>query len=334
MNNKISELWHQLTEENIEGIAKRLYNPEIAYHIYATFDSDETSYGVALSYSNDIKADITPFKNLKLLKVSLYNDASFVGSKLLIIELLAPEYKDTFSMLCESLINSVKGLSSEKEVVKKALNQLEKWRALFDKTIIGGMSTSEQQGLYGELSFLEKLLKKNVISTEKAVEFWVGADAAIRDFQGNAWAVEAKTTSTNNPQKVTINGERQLDETLLDELYLYHCSVEISNKNGETLLDKIMGIRMALQDNAFALGKFNEKLLEYGYLDEDQQQYQSRCYKIRRESIYEITKDFPRIKEEDLRNGVGDVNYVIILANCANYIISETKLFNSIKDHE
>jgi hypothetical protein len=38
---------------------------------------------------------------------------------------------------------------------------------------------------------------------------WVGVDKALRDFQDNSWAVEVKTTSTNNPQKVTINSERQ-----------------------------------------------------------------------------------------------------------------------------
>jgi hypothetical protein len=61
----------------------------------------------------------------------------------------------------------------------------------------------------------------------------------MRDLQGRSWAVEAKTTSTNNPQKVTINGERQLDETLLENLFLYHFSVEVSSANGLTLCQKI-----------------------------------------------------------------------------------------------
>jgi hypothetical protein len=50
---------------------------------------------------------------------------------------------------------------------------------------------------------------------------WVGVDKALRDFQGSSWALEVKTTSTNNPQKVTINSERQLDETLLENLFCF-----------------------------------------------------------------------------------------------------------------
>ena len=160
---------------------------------------------------------------------------------------------------------------------------------------------------------------------------WVGVDKALRDFQGSSWAVEVKTTSTNNPQKVTINGERQLDETLLENLFLFHFSVEVSNGNGQTLCQKVAAIRESLENDAPTLSLFKVKLFEAGYLDKHEPFYQNRFYQVRNENFYKIENGFPRIKENELRCGVSDVKYSIILAMCYEYLVPENQLFNTVK---
>lgn len=334
MNNHILELWAQMEAQRTMGIVKRLYDSHIPYHIFATYASDEHGYGVAFSYPEEIRIDTTPFSNLKKLKVGIYNDATLVNSKMLLIQLLAPAQRDTFSCLCESLINTVKNMESEEEMIKSVINQLDKWRNLFDKAGSEGLSPSQQQGLYGELTFLRKLITKNVFPASEALDYWVGVDAAQRDFMGDSWAVEVKTTATSNPQEVTINSERQLDESLFENLYLYHCSVEITKKNGETLPDKIYKLRRDLENDPAALSKFNERLISAGYFDEDEALYAFRAYKVRGESIFRIEGDFPRIKESDLRTGVGNLTYSIVLSACTRYIKSESAIFNTIKKHD
>ena len=334
MNNHILELWAQMEAQRTMGIVKRLYDSHIPYHIFATYASDEHGYGVAFSYPEEIRIDTTPFSNLKKLKVSIYNDATLVNSKMLLIQLLAPAQRDTFSCLCESLINTVKNMESEEEMIKSVINQLDKWRNLFDKAGSEGLSPSQQQGLYGELTFLRKLITKNVFPASEALDYWVGVDAAQRDFMGDSWAVEVKTTATSYPQEVTINNERQLDESLFENLYLYHCSVEITKKNGETLPDKIYKLRRDLENDPAALSKFNERLISAGYFDEDEALYAFRAYKVRGESIFRIEGDFPRIKESDLRTGVGNLTYSIVLSACTGYIKSESAVFNTIKKHD
>ena len=334
MNNHILELWAQMEAQRTMGIVKRLYDSHIPYHIFATYASDEHGYGVAFSYPEEIRIDTTPFSNLKKLKVSIYNDATLVNSKMLLIQLLAPAQRDTFSCLCESLINTVKNMESEEEMIKSVINQLDKWRNLFDKAGSEGLSPSQQQGLYGELTFLRKLITKNVFPASEALDYWVGVDAAQRDFMGDSWAVEVKTTATSYPQEVTINSERQLDESLFENLYLYHCSVEITKKNGETLPDKIYKLRRDLENDPAALSKFNERLISAGYFDEDEALYAFRAYKVRGESIFRIEGDFPRIKESDLRTGVGNLTYSIVLSACTGYIKSESAVFNAIKKHD
>ena len=325
------DLWALMEARNVMGITKMLYDPSFSYHIYATYASDERGYGVSFTFPESIRVDTTPFQNLKKLKVSIYNDGTKIDSKMLLIQLLAPAQRDTFSFLCENLINSVKDSDTDEAMIKSVISQLDKWRNLFDKAGSEGLSPAEQQGLYGELGFLKKLISKNVFPASEVLDYWVGVDAAQRDFMGDAWAVEVKTTATSNPQEVTINSERQLDETLFDNLYLYHCSVETTKRNGETLPDRINKLRRSLENEPAALSKFNEKLITAGYFDEDEALYAFRAYKLRDESIYRVEGDFPRIKESDLRGGVGNLTYSIVLSACAAYRQSEATVFSTIK---
>lgn len=334
MNNHMLDLWAEMEVQHRMGIVKRLYDTNIPYHIFATYSSDERGYGISFSYPEGIRIDTTPFSNLKKLKVGIYNDTTLANSKMLLIQLLAPAQRDTFSCLCESLINTVKNMESEDKMIKSVINQLDKWRNLFDKAGIEGLSPSQQQGLYGELTFLRKLITKKAFLASEALDYWVGVDAAQRDFMGDSWAVEVKTTATSNPQEVTINSERQLDESLFKNLYLYHCSVEITKKNGETLPDKIYKLRRELENDPAALSKFNERLITAGYFDEDEALYAFRAYKVRGESIFRIEGDFPRIKESDIRAGVGNLTYSIVLSACTEYVKSESTVFNTIKKHD
>ena len=334
MNNHMLDLWAEMEAQNTMGIVKRLYDSSIPYHIFATYASDEHGYGISFSYPNSIKVDTAPFLTLKKLKVRIYNDATLVNYKMLLIQLYSPYQRDTFSFLCENLINFVKNSQNEMEMINGVVSQLDKWRNLLDKAGIDGLSTPEQQGLYGELTFLKKLISKRVFTSMDALGYWVGVDSAQKDFMGDSWAIEVKTTSTNNPQEVTINGERQLDESLFKNLYLYHCSVEVTKKNGETLPEKVFKIRNLLRSEPLALSKFNERLVTAGYFDEDQALYENRAYKIRGETIYRIEGEFPRIKENDLRPGVCHLTYTIILSTCTEYIKTESSLFSTISNYD
>ncbi|MBK5719544.1 PD-(D/E)XK motif protein [Dysgonomonas sp. Marseille-P4677] len=331
-NNHISEIWEALEEEKNVGLVKRLYSSDVSLHIYGTFQYPERYYGVAFTFSNNIRIDTSPFDNLRELKVMYLADTTFSNSRLLIIQLVHPNSRDVFAILCENLIQSVIRLNTEQNISRKIVNQLEKWKTLFEKNNSTGLTPAEQQGLFGELHFLQKFLSCQNTNLSKVLLTWVGGDKALRDFQGNNWAVEVKTTSTNNPQKVMINGERQLDETLFENLFLFHFSIEVSNGNGQTLSQKVAEIRKNLENDTPALSIFKVKLLEAGYLDKHEAIYQNRFYQARDENYYKIEADFPRIKEKELRKAVCDVKYSIILAMCDEYLISENQIFTAIKE--
>ncbi|OAV75595.1 hypothetical protein Barb7_00771 [Bacteroidales bacterium Barb7] len=197
---------------------KRLYTNEPELHIYAVFQHPERYCGIALSFDKSIHIDVSQFSNLRDLNVTLTYDNSFIDNNLLVIKLLHYQSCDVFAVMCENMVQSVLSLRSEKRVVRTIINQLEKWQTLFEKLKGEGLTPSEQQGLYGELHFLQKFFAKQ--DTVFILNSWVGTDREVRDFQYNDWALEVKTTAGNNHQKVSISSERQLDETLLENLFL------------------------------------------------------------------------------------------------------------------
>ena len=328
MNNKVFNIWTQFEQNRQKGMVKRLYTSDSAINVYCIYQHPEEHYGIALSFPKSIKFNGNPFSNLSELNVSLYEDTSFKNSWLLCATITDRDKKSEFSYMCENIIQTVLKESNIKSAVATFANTLIKWKNLFDKVRTGGLSREEQQGLYGELCMLQKFIE-NTDDLYSSVNYYIGTDKALRDFQGRNWAVEVKTTATNNPQLLKINGERQLDDTIIEQLFLFHCSVETSKMSGETLPDKVRSIRSLLSSDLAALSLFNSKMFEAGYLDAQEIKYLEQHYKIRKECFYSVKGNFPRIRENELRPGVGNVQYGITISDCEPYIVSEMFVLNN-----
>lgn len=328
MNNKVFDIWTQFEQNRQKGMVKRLYTSDSTINVYCIYQYPEDYFGIALSFPKSIKFNGNPFSNLSELNVNLYEDNSFENSWLLCATITDRDKKSEFSYMCENIIQTVLKESNIKSAVSTFANTLIKWKNLFEKIRGGGLSREEQQGLFGELCMLYKFIE-STDNLYSSVNYYVGTDKALRDFQGNDWAVEVKTTSTNNPQLLTINGERQLDDTMIERLFLFHCSVETAKLSGETLPDKIKTIRNMLGSDLAALSLFNSKLFEIGYLDSQETKYLEQHYKLRKECFYRVKDNFPRIRENDLRPGVGNVKYGISICDCEPYIVSEAFVLNS-----
>ena len=247
----------------------------------------------------------------------------------MLFKLTNNQHKDIFSVLCEDLIASITLETNEKQLVKTILNRFEKWKSLFTKIISEGLLPEEQRGLFGELYFLRKFLQINN-NYQFVLNTWIGTAGEVRDFQMNNWALEVKTTHGNNHQKVQISSERQLDTTHLDKLFLYHLSLEKVQESGETLNQIIASINTILEVDAIALNRFKSKLYEAGYFDQHFALYDSVGYFIRHDTFYIVENEFPRIQENEIRSGVGDVKYSIILSQCEAFKQTEQSVFETL----
>lgn len=324
MNNYINESWTQLESENQIGLVKRLIPHVRQYKVYCIYDYTSKSYGIGLSFPRNIRLNLSPFSNLNHLKIQIFEDSSFRDNLILSALLSESDKKDIFSYLC---VNVIQALEAAKNIIAATHtfgNTLLRWKKLFESSHTDLLSKEEQQGLYGELLFLKRLIEHNPLSLYNAVQAYIGCSRAVRDFQDESWAVEVKTTSTNNPQLLTINGERQLDDSLIGSLFLCHTSVEIMKNSGTTLPDIVNSIKDLLKSDCAALLLFNAKLFETGYKEESVHLYKEFGYKIRFTKYYHVHDNFPRILEKDLRQGVGNVRYEITMPQSEMYSVAES----------
>lgn len=331
----IKEVWQKLESECTEGLVKRALDIPSCLKTFCTYSSLEKYCGIAFSFHQDIKLDISSFQDLSELKISLFKDASFPKSKLLVIQLNNRESRvnDIFASICANIVNSIIDAISEKEGVRLVTTQMRKWKELFSKRRTQKLSAQEQQGLYGELFFLKKLLLSS-IDKVASTGFWVGPEMAPKDFQSDMWAVEVKTTTANSHSGIAINGELQLDESNTEKLYLYNLVVEVLPQEGQTLPEIIAMIRQLLESDAEATSAFESKLLLSGYFDLDKDSYKERHYHIRREQYFQVKDEFPRIKKDELRMGVSEVKYNISLDYSSENMVIEENVINSIESYE
>jgi hypothetical protein len=266
---------------------------------------------------------------LQDIQVELQPSLEEPNTNRLIIKLLSSQYKDVFSILAEDLVTSVSRINDEERLIKELLNRFGKWESLFDKARSPGLTPEEQRGLYGELYCLRKLLSTGN-DFHQIVNSWVGTERELRDFQKDGWCIEVKTTQSNNHQRILISSERQLDTKNFEYFFLFHLSLEVRHDSGETLNEIVDSIEETLNANFNSLIRFRNKLIEGGYFRHHREMYEGTGYFIRHEAFYQVSDDFPRIEEQDIREGVGDVKYSIILSNCEQYLRTESETFNKL----
>jgi hypothetical protein len=332
---RIKDIWLQLENDQSfsHGLLLRRFAGSIIPDVFVALKVPERIRCIAVSIGKDLRLDIDALSNLKDIDVEIYPDKSNPERKIVLFELLRSEYNDIFSVLCEDLMASIETVNTEPALIRELFNRFEKWKSLFETSRLQGLSGEEQRGLYGELFLLRKLLQFS--SNQMAVlSSWVGCEKQIRDFQYNVWSIEVKTTHGNNHQRIHISNERQLDCSKLEHLFLFHLSLEARQQSGETLNKIVNSIRELLYADFIALNRFNAKLLEGGYFNHHETLYNDIGYLIRQEMFYRVQGNFPRIEEQDIRNGVGDVKYSIIVSQASEFVQSEPEVFQTLNFDE
>lgn len=329
---KIENIWVGLESEvsNHSGLLYKRYSAEVVPDVFIALKAPEKLRCIAFRISAAFPFDENQWNKLKDIKIETLPDERDKSKKFLLILLLNKQHKDIFSTLCEDLIFEVSDVSEEQTLVEKLLERLAKWQSLFEKVGKQGLSDEAQRGVYGEIYFLRFFLTNN--SDKKyCVKSWLGPEKSIQDFQYSNWAVEVKTTHGNNHQKIHITSERQLDDSIIEKIFLFHLSLDVRVGNGESLNMLIDEVSELLDDNTMASNLFKLKLLESGYYDIHKPLYDEIGYNIRQENLYRVSGNFPRITENQIPIGVGDVRYSIVLSESEEWRISHKTLLEEIK---
>jgi len=325
MKAKLQQIWRDQAPGQHYALLKRLLIKTDSAEIYAITKTPRQHHGIAFPCAHEIQLPATDLSDIHvfIVQTELSSDA------LLCITLENKELEDIFSTLCEDLILHVIEKPNKEKISALVLLELHKWIMLFKKIFPRGVSQQLQQGLYGELYFLRKLLTST--SNRRAVlELWMGPEQAPHDFLRKNYAVEVKCSSHKLTSAVLISNVQQLDESYLEKLYLYHLVVKSVNDNGERLAEIIKSVKSLLRAEAGALAVYSLKLMQVGFQEDDIELYMKRGYTVLRENYFCVRDHFPRIKENELRIGITKLNYGINLDCCQEYIVKEKELIESM----
>jgi hypothetical protein len=325
-------LWGQLEiDTQPQGFIRLRINPEACFDVFLAVEKPLNARALLI----EVKADAI-FPGLEYPQsrgVDVYPVPIVPGpggSVRIIVKVKDIHYNDVFTILVKDILKHVFQQESQYSSVQALIARLNRWQNFLRTYTPGMLSDQERLGLYGELWLIKKLISE-VDNTAALIKAWVGPAGANQDFQFAECAIEVKTTSGGPHEVISISNVRQLDTTGINMLYLYHLTLDIRTGGIQSLPELVSEVRVLLRDKGEGiLDIFNDKLMEARYIDSMSAYYEDRKYSVRHERIYEVTDGFPKITEQDLMPGVGDVRYTIAISACKSSEVQESRLVHCL----
>ncbi|HDX9508668.1 TPA: PD-(D/E)XK motif protein [Bacillus cereus] len=237
---------------------------------------------------------------------------------------------EIYESLIGDLYENIKMMNTFNSMLTKLHQILEKWQHFFSKNRIVGLSIEEQKGLFGELIFMNSVLKNYV--SPAIVDFWYGPDEDLTDYHFPYFGVEVKTTVATKPYKVMISNEKQLEMNNVKKLYLCSVLIENNNQEGTSINDLVIEIKNQLREFPSTIELFESKLFHIGYLEAQSDIYEENKFVVVNSYYFMIDENFPRIISSDLPEGISNVKYQLLLDSCKDHMIDNEKLFGEIRE--
>ncbi len=227
------------------------------------------------------------------------------------------EYADIFYRLSLDLVDRTRDVLVLKVALEIINNRLKRWKAFLRGKRKYLLSAREVRGLFAELEFIHKGVTE--YGDQLAVlEGWQGPLDEPQDFVLGDFAVEVKSLTGLQKDKVKISSEHQL-VTHLDNLFLHvvYLAEFHDCKKGRSLNAQVEVVRNAIRDTEHK-DVFDSRLYEAGYLE--LKDYDAPCYSVTKDESFHVREGFPRISPEDLAEGVSGVTYDLDLKSLDSYV--------------
>lgn len=328
MPTTIEILWADLETDTSAGLLFRRYSATVQPDVFAGIrrSSATTQRLLAVSLPAPVVAEPLTLHDLAL---TVETDTARPGRQLVLLTLTNRIHSDMFAVVCEDLITQIADENDSMLVLNALLNRLEQWTTFFEGLTPDGLSAEKQQGLFGELWFLNRWLDTGADSAH-CLMAWTGPDASIHDFQLSNRAVELKTTAAVNPQAIQISNERQLDDTGLLNLWLWLLTLDVRPTGGQSLNDMADELLNKLSSSPGLQNQLRLKLYKAGYQPIHRILYDSPTYAVRKEQVFRVLSGFPRLQLSDIPDGVSAVKYAVALAACRRFVDDPTSVLSKL----
>lgn len=226
-----------------------------------------------------------------------------------------------FDHFIQFVLQDLSAEDKEVVVVEAFLLKLKNWKKFISCSKNGKLSPEQIRGLLAELNFLNEMLISISDSAKEILDSWYGPERIQHDFIFKNLAVEIKSISSVDKQRVKISSIHQL-ETNLDSLYLKVIAILEAPEhtpNKITLNEMVAKIKqkfIELKDEDL-ITIFESKLLESNYIFDTL--YDKESYIIRHLNDYEVIEGFPRLASQQLPIGILNLSYEIDLNAIQNY---------------
>jgi hypothetical protein len=201
---------------------------------------------------------------------------------------------ELFAMMAGDVVAMLEACSTSGEggLFQRFLGRIGAWQDFMERGRDGLLGPEAEVGLYGELVVIKALLGAGIPATP-AMNAWQGPLDGLQDFIVGTGAIEVKTTVAVNSFPATIVSLEQLDESLKQPLFLAAVRLSLGN-SGKPLPEFIAELRDLLRDEPTALGVFENRLVQAGFLDALADRY-TRRFALAGTTILPVDGKFPRL---------------------------------------
>jgi hypothetical protein len=328
MNSRINEIWTILgkTGNLREGIERIRYAEAGPAAIYIGYKTPEMFPVFSLSIPKKDLIRIASTTNYRSLRLDITADEIKKDNVFINLLLTEKELTGVFNILIDDFIYQLNNAEGHDEQVRVFFDHFFKWQKLFDDIPAGVLSEEARRGLFGELVFLKKWIE-NENSPEVCLNGWQGPDKAVHDFKYGMTAVEVKSTVSTSHQKLQINNERQLDDSHLNNLFVFYLSLDQRYTAGLTLENLIAEIYESMGNDYHLCRLLDLKLILSGYFEHNSEDYADTGYFIREARFFKVADGFPCIREHDLHAGIGEVKYTVSIDVLSSFETEEKTVF-------
>lgn len=235
-------------------------------------------------------------------------------------DLLNSDFKKIFYSFSEDIVNSISDLDNEKAELNMIKDRFYIWKVMFKK-IANSLSTEKEQGLFGELFFLNNYMISKY-GVNQSIKSWAGPLGFNKDFSIDETWYEVKTISVNSIE-VKITSLSQLSSNIVGNLSIVRVE-KMSNEftgSQSSILDIFNDILLKT-DSSEIKEILIKKMIEYGFNPESE--YQKSKFDVKNISIYKVDDSFPKLLESDIKyQEIDNVTYQIIIKTIEKFKVEE-----------
>jgi hypothetical protein len=259
----------------------------------------------------------------KGLEVFLKHDLSEKKNKVAFGILLKDNrFEDIFKLFAEEVSLRIKTVSTEIIALDMFSGLISKWQIFMTRSN-ELISREEYEGLWGELTFLEKVLIPGIGA--QAVSSWKGPLGFAQDFEFQGKYLEVKTTARGQYGSIRISNENQLETVNDCPLFLSVVHI-VENESGESLPAIVSRMKDKLKEHPESWELFDNLLIQTGYREAHAEQYSKTKFSLQCIRYYQIDENFPSLTALNIPAGIENVSYSLRLQDIENFSISSELL--------